>query len=639
MSIAIRLALFLLGLVILLGLGAWYYLFGPNSVASSELVPANTVVFATIPNAADLTVGYQTSRLKTLIDSPDSKPVIDSISSLIGQQNLDLLQAFLPNLSGQSFIAVTHLDPKNLAQIGLIAGMKPKPGADKFDAFVEKLKATYGSIIAQGTTGSAQVEGLDYQWIKGPGASDKVCVARYRGWIVTTWGEDSLRDWWERIQKKSTTPSLSENPDYVKSLDRIGKTSQMILYIDARALAGALPVSLPGLAAMQNSAQWQNLGALAIGTSFEGGDIADHFSMIASPQNGTALPAPCPFESLKFTSPDTLFYWASSFDPAQFWKNFQAAQNQGGATSPANAWLTSLQSWAQSRNLNVQRNIIAPFGHEISLQVEWSNDTLYPEAGFFLKLDHPDDFKPTIDAIIATVHDDYSTSAVVNEIHSGGQDFATLKFIQPLPVSPTITENGPYFGIFLTENQAVRSFQRDASVGLLNNADFQRQIGDKRSGASQIVFLDSPRLSDRAYQTALPYMSLAAMFNPSLAGMIKGRNLPQNLQAFAPIDTWSFVMSSDDAGIKGYSVSGIGNQGFYLAGILQQASAFFGSWLHPLAPPAPAPPPPTAPPAPTPPPVSGPTAPPPPSTDTNSSAAPPATTNATPPPTPATETH
>jgi len=142
-----------------------------------------------------------------------------------------------------------------------------------------------------------------------------------------------------------------------------------------------------------------------------------------------------------------------------------------------------------------------------------------------VKLDKPDDFKPTINAIIDTVRKRYETTAVVNEINSNGQNFATLKFVEALPFSPTITEDGPYFGVFLTENQAVRVFQRDATVGLLANDDFKRQIGDKRQGAGQIVFLDSPRLLDRTYQTTLPYLSMAAMFNQALGSILQGRTL------------------------------------------------------------------------------------------------------------------
>jgi len=48
----------------------------------------------------------------------------------------------------------------------------------------------------------------------------------------------------------------------------------------------------------------------------------------------------------------------------------------------------------------------------------------------------------------------YATSAVIKEINSNGRNFAALQFVQSAPISPTITEDGPYLGIFLTENQA-----------------------------------------------------------------------------------------------------------------------------------------------------------------------------------------
>jgi biopolymer transport protein ExbD len=160
----------------------------------------------------------------------------------------------------------------------------------------------------------------------------------------------------------------------------------------------------------------------------------------------------------------------------------------------------------------------------------------------------------------------YATSAVISEIHSNGQNFATLQFVQSSPISPTMTEDGPYLGVFLTENQAVRSFQRDPTIGLTHNADFNRQVGDKRDGAAQVLFLDSPYLLDRAYRTAMPYLSLAGMFNKDLAALLKGRDLPADLTWLAPMGAWSCIITPDEDGVQGYSVSGVGNQGIFLAG-------------------------------------------------------------------------
>jgi hypothetical protein len=607
MTKAICLALIGLALVLVLAAGVWYYLFGPNQVAAAELVPADTVVFAAIPNAAALVAGYQTSQLKELVDNPQSKPLFDFLTGVAGQKNFDLLQSFLPEMSGQSFFAVTHFDPDHPAQVGLVAGLRPKAGIGDFDGFVDKLKAAYPETVAQGTTGTGQVEGLDYQWIRGPGAADKICVARYHGWIVTGWGEAALQDWWERLKKKSTSPSLAQNPDYKKSLQRVGVDSEAILYLDGHAILGLMQKQMAAKNPSTGNylaTKYQALGALTVGTRFEHGEIADRFSfLIPGPaQADLGLSGPCAFDTLKFTGSDTRFYWGGSSNFAQIWKNLQEQAAQSPPINPmVSAWVTDLQNWAQSRNLDLQKNIIGPLGNEFSVQAEWSSDSTYPEAGLFVKLDKPDDFKPVEAAIIDTVRQAYSTSAVINEINSDGQNFATLKFIQALPISPTITEDGPYFGVFLTENQAVRAFKRDASVGLLTNSDFQNQVGDKWKGASHLIFLDSPQLFDRAYQTVLPYLPLAAMFNRTLGALLRNRTLPPDLTWLKPIGTWSLVGTADGDGMKAFSISGIGNQGIFLAGGLGAGVAAWQAWKQPAPAsqtfvPAAPPPPPTSPP-------------------------------------------
>ena len=657
MSTGIRLALILLFVVLLLGAGAWFYLFGPNQVAAAELVPGDSLAFATIPNAARLVVDYQTSKLKTLVERPEAQPTLDSIEKLIGPKNFQLLQDFLPQLSGQSFIAVTHYDPAHPAAVGLIAGLHPKAGIANFDEFVTELKNAYPEVIGQGTTGDGDVDGLAYQWIKGPTAADKICVARHDGWVITAWGEDSLRDWWERYQKKSTTPSLAQNPDYQKSLQRVGPDSETLLYLNYHQVVSTLGDFIGMRNPMQGNyltKRFNDVGPVMAGSKFDNGEIVDRYSMLVPRAAQAKLGMPpglCPFETLKFTGTDTLLYYAASVDFPTAW---QGLQDQRAANPMSATWANNLFNWAQSHHLDLQRNIIGPLGHEISVQAEWASDSSYPEAGLFVKLDKPDDFKPTIAAIIDTVRQTYINSASISELNSDGQNFAALKFVQALPISPTITEDGPYFGVFLSETQAVRSFKRDPSLNLNTNSDFQRQLGARQKDACQMIFLDSPRLLDRGYDTARPYLPVAAMFNPLLSSLIHNQNLPPDVHWLDPVGTWSFTSSVDDDGVNFYSVSGIGNQGIFVAGAGGLAATALQPFFHPRASqpiqenpgvtptaPAPTPAPSSVPPTP-PPPAAPPTAP-----ETNSLPAPstmapsssPSAPVNTPPPTPAPSTN
>jgi len=567
--------LILLGVVFLLLIGAiggaWYYLYAPNKIDSAELVPGDSIFFASVPNAATIATGYQTSQLKQLVESPNSQPVSDSIVKWIGQKNLDVLNAFLPNMSGQSFFAVTHFDANHPEQIGLIAAMKPKPGLGNFDAFVNKLKATWPDILKQGSTGTGNVEGVDYQWIKGPGASDKICVAQFKGWIVTTWGEAALQDWIQRFHKKPTTPSLSQNPDYQKSIGKVGPDPMTLVYIDYHSLLALMQQQLTKANPLQGASLMKKLGSIgsvAMASRFENGEIVDRYSIEIPHQaqiDAGFAATPCPFETLKFTGPNTRIYWASSIDWKQYWKTVSAdAADQGTANPMATGFVTALQDWAKSLGIDLQKNVIAALGSEVSVQLEWNDGETYPELGLFLKVDKPDDFKPVITAMVANAQKTYTQQAVISELTSNGQTFAALKFIQPSPVTVTITETGPYFGIFTSENLAVRSFARDPAVDLPHDAHFIHQIGDKRKGANQIAYLDTPYLLDRGYRTALPYVSLLSMFNKDIAAYLQGKNLPNDLTWLAPMGTWSYVMTSDDAGVQGYSISGIGNQGILL---------------------------------------------------------------------------
>src|SRR5450631_3758293 len=75
-----------------------------------------------------------------------------------------------------------------------------------------------------------------------------------------------------------------------------------------------------------------------ISTRFENGEIADRFSLLfpRPAQLDLGMGAdPCPFDTLKFAGPDTRFYWASSINWKQYYKNIkeQSMQSQTQPTT------------------------------------------------------------------------------------------------------------------------------------------------------------------------------------------------------------------------------------------------------------------------------------------------------------------
>lgn len=595
------------------GVGAWYYLYGGPDVSAAQLVPADTLAFATIPNGTAIFESYQTSQARQLADSPNMKPLHDEILQLLGPKNADLINTFLPNLSGQSFIAFTRFDIDHPDNVGFIAGMKPKAGLGNFGAFLDKLKADYGDELKSATTGKGNVAGHDYDWIQAPGVPQKVCVANIGGWIITALGEASLQDWIERFERHSTTPSLADNGDYHTSIARVGDHPLTVAYLNYHTLLGMVQKQMDKANPQMSdyfAKKFKDIGGLAAGTSFENGQIVDRYSFIMPRQaqlDAGVSPDPCPFDTLKFTSRDTRLYFASSFNWKQYYANLKeqiAAQPNGQAA--AKMVDDYLHTWMQATGIDVEHNIIGALGPEISLQVEWNDGMNFPEVGFFAKLDKPDDFKPVISAILNAVRKQFATTAVVKEMNSNGQNFATLNFVPVGAISPTVTEDGPYFGLFLTANMAARSYQRDPAVTLASNENFKQQIGDQRNGAQQIIYFDSPFMLNRAYKLAMPYLSMAAMFNKDVANALQGHQLPDDLTWLAPMGTWSCVFKDDDTGVQGYSISGVGNQGIFLtflggagAGVAQSYGLLnmvpglapgAGMGVNPMAPPsAPAP--------------------------------------------------
>ncbi len=126
----------------------------------------------------------------------------------------------------------------------------------------------------------------------GKNAKGRICVARYHGWIVTAWGEASLQDWLERMQGKSATPSLADNADYKKSIDRVGKDAQALVYFNYHNLVELMTQAMTQALTKINPTptpylpkELAGLGGSAIGSHFEHGEIVDRFSVLESRQS------------------------------------------------------------------------------------------------------------------------------------------------------------------------------------------------------------------------------------------------------------------------------------------------------------------------------------------------------------------
>ena len=528
------------------------------------------MVFATIPNAAGIVTGYDSSQLKKLVDAPESQPLFDEIQKLVGDKNLALLKVLLPDLSGQSFIALTHFDPSKPDETGFIAAMKPKAGTDNFDTFVTQVNAAYPDMAHETKTGRDKLLGVDYQWIEGAHSPGRVCVARYHGWIVTTWGEASLQDWLERMQGKPATPSLAENADYQKSLTRIGKSAQAVLYFDYRHLMQLLGEHMdktnPGFSA-QMQKQIASLGPAVIGTSFENGDIVDRFSILeprdAQLANGMAA-EPCPFETLKFTGPDTRFYLGAAVNWAAMWKNFQA-QLAVQPRPPARS-LPLSSPGRRARTSTCRRTSSTPSAPNI--RCSWNGRPMppTPTSASTSRSTNPDAFKPTIAALLDTARKEFATTAVITEMNSGGVNFATLKMVRPMPVQPHHHRGRPLVRPLPQPDprrpqHGTRRKPRPAPQRRLQPRD--RRPAPGRGGDHLL------RLA-QVLRPGLPHRAAVRLHGRHVQS--HARRPPQGPQPAARPHLaradghWGAVFKNDDDGVTGYSRSGIGNQGILLAG-------------------------------------------------------------------------
>lgn len=587
------LILILVALLVAAG-GAAYWLLTQTKTEEASIVsalPEDTILFAHIPDGTASFNRYQESNLKKIVESPELK-FLKAWALNLGDSKLDpsqkedlvktqdLFNLLARSLDGESFIAVLPVDLKNLKGPGLkeipvILGLRPKEGPAGADAVIGKIKELLGKDIDIAPKGNGLHDGISYQWVDCP-RGVRICEARISDWSITTLSEPTLQIFIDRFQKKINSPSLADAASYKMLRGRLERGEDALVYVNIQTSLEMTQLALEESAVPKGIVsnalnQFRFLSAAGLSVRFRKNQVEDTLIALAPQATRPDLGHnydPCAFKTIKFTSPDTLAYFAKNFDAR---KQYEYTLKTYQSTAPESYKdLKSINESVSASGLDLDKNILDAVGPEIGLTLDWPKDNAFPDLALFVELAHPEDFKPVTDLLIKdieplteskTAKDGkiISPTGMIVDGQAGSWQLKTFRFTKTLPVSPTLATGNNFCALFLTEQGAHRTLDKGdgASPGLKENPQFKSSGADIDSACS-FLFVDMTQLTNRIYDTARPYYNMALAFSPDLQKTLKNFKPPASLGFVQPLGCWTLTSHVDNEAFTTRSKSGIG---------------------------------------------------------------------------------
>lgn len=563
----------ILGLLLLLiGAGAWWWLFGRpiKPITAADHLPSNTIFLAEIPDGTRSWLRWQQTTAKKWVEHPEMKAVWALAASALAQadlsqENQQTAEKALSHLaqaaSGLSFVALTDLpasdqaaSPLDLAsRLNLIAGFhggQSTPGhIDAFFAEIEKLFQEESAKLKRGT---AQAGGITYHFIELEGLSGiRFCHARHPKWELFSLGEAPLKSFLESLATGSAPDRLALSPAYRDTIARLNPTRDGHLYLSLppfidlylSAFSTLSPEMRPTLEESMKLAR--NFTALGWDIHLNGGEIRERVVIGLTPGSqpafGSAL-QPVALESLRFTREgSTLLYSASNVDWEKNYDQQRASlqavpQPNRPEGSPPLDPFELMETQAKAMGIDVRENILRAIGPEFALILDWPEQDALPEVAMLVGIQDASKFAPAWAALEGTLRMMAVGFGHAEDFEAGGLKGLTVHVPQAPMISPTVATGNNFMLMALSGPGAKRLAAGEARP-------WTREMLSPGSPlpptTTQIMRGDTATLLSRSYVALRPILQakLATASHDQLRAW--SNQLPEKLESAALLGIWS----------------------------------------------------------------------------------------------------
>lgn len=500
-----KILLILVAVAVLATVSAIWVLSKTGITNAAVLVPADTVVLASLTDLPRTAYRWPKSSLAKIGAEPEMKAFLEKpLAHLMKQKGGDEAASILMALKpGRIFFAAREVTPAGAS--GLI-GVQYWGGAGQFDSAVNRLR----SELAEGTAPAATVE--DYQGTPISGTTHgeglSIYSASHGNWGFISNSPAVIRDALDRAAGRLDSGALVDDPRYQTVLKRLPADSDALVFVDPRAILDTLLAVGETMQARPDPQQVDQLRkAEAIGAAFkiDGPNMRDAVFILRQnpPDIGNLNHA-----AIQFAPPETTAY-------------FDFIVNLGGVDAILSAAGLAPLISAQSGGPGIGATISEAFGPEVSISALWPMDQMRPRALLTL---------PIKDVVKA---EQLLTLAASNLPQTNVSDVAGLRVytfpsLQSTFVNPAVALTPEFLLAGLDASDIEFAVTRPAdSANLESSPAFATALPVYKSANEVFGYLDPKAIFERSFPLLRQVIVFGAAFMPGASDIIDTTKLPQ----------------------------------------------------------------------------------------------------------------
>jgi len=533
--------IFLLAVVLLLMI----YLKRTTTLAeskASELLPGDTVAVLEVSDLQRSAARWKETALCKIIQEPEVQAFLEKPESKIpGNQQVEEKLAGAQKLGAKElFFAVTTI-AGNMPKF--VAGFDYTGERSDAEALVAGLKTQLKTNFPAGKSdiekyGESEIETFDF--------NDMRIASVFKGhWFFASDDLDLLKSTLDRLDGKAdVNTSLRQNSAYKTSILKLPQSSDVSWFVQPQTLADRLvtlmsvsdpsfdPKRLDGLKKIQ---------AISGGVKLDGEKIRDAIYVFQPGRGAEPLMAR---NSLAFTTPDTLFYYAAVLNMAGAPKLPDPSLDSTGILRT----LDSLRQALESAGLTYG-DFEDSFGPEVGVMVDWPASAMQPSLLLTLDVKNSAKAQKFIETLVggqagfpAWAKQDIAGT----HYYSLPQQAAGI-----VPVTPVLalTDKALLFGPAFESVQNAVQQAKAGGVGLDKSAGFQAAVNTVGKPSKALVYIDGKALFEKVYNLVINPLKIMAMFNPHANDYADISKLPATETISRHLSPIIYSQSTDADGI------------------------------------------------------------------------------------------
>jgi hypothetical protein len=496
----------LLVILILFAASAVWFLKDTGPADAAELLPAETVALASIPDLPRTASRWPKTILAKIGAEPEMKAFLERPFQYLtkdrgGNEAAGILWKLKP---GRIFAAVVSMNSNDAA---VLVGFQFWGGKSGHDIAVARLREelSYGSP-------APELARENYNGVE-------IASSLHRGHTLYNasqgqWGFLSnnlpaLKDAIDRAAGRTKDGSLAGNPRYKEVLDKLLKDADLLLFCQPEsALETLLEVgsSLGAQPIPQQVEQFRKVEAIGATTMFDDTNLRDRiFVLRRNPPDVGSLN----HTAMKLTSLETVAYFDFASDFRQI------------STAASNALTAGLLNAPSVRNSRLPQLFPEAFGPDCAISVSWAPQQMKPTGLIALQIRDQAKADESVQEVLSLFPE-----ASVTE--SAGIRYISFPSLQSAFANPSLALVDGFMVLGVDSEELSRAMQSFKSGETLEKSPgFAAALPAYHAANEVFGYVDSKTLFERSYPMLRQVIIFGAAVMPGASEIIDGSKLPE----------------------------------------------------------------------------------------------------------------